>query len=136
MKQKVYLAGGFYGDWHEKVKQLDGFIFLDPKDKETPIGVSTEKKPSVNEYGVWDLHYVKQSDIIFAYVERSNPACIGLAVEAGYAKGLGKTVILILEPNHETIKDRYLQFIGQVSDITFDNLEDGLNYLKTFKISA
>ena len=59
---------------------------------------------------------------------------IGLCCEAVFAKGLGKTVITVLEPNHETIKDTYLSFITQVSDIVFEDLESGINYLKSFAV--
>lgn len=78
--------------------------------------------------------FIKQCDILFVYVERTNPSCIGLCCEAGFAKGLGKTVITVLEPNHETIKDGYLSFITQVSDIVFETIEDGVEYLKSFGI--
>lgn len=133
MKQKVYLAGGFKSDWANKVKNCsDGFNWINPKEKEYKNGERVIM--NVYEYGKWDLHYIKQSDIVFVYVERENTSCIGLSVEAGFAKGLGKTVILILELNHETIKDDYLKFLTQVADITFDNLESGINYLKSFNI--
>lgn len=133
MKEKVYLAGGFRSGWQDEVKKLNGFIWLDPKVKERPNGVVVPM--DVNEYGTWDLHYIRQSDIVFAYCERTNTSCIGMSVEMGYAKALGKTIILVLEPNHETIKDQYLQFLKKASSITFDNLQDGLNYLQSFKIN-
>lgn len=128
---KVYLAGGFKSDWANQVKKCsDKIYFINPKDKEFKNGERIVM--NVNEYGKWDLHYIRNSDILFAYVERTNTSCIGLFCEAGYAKGLGKTVITVLEPNHETIKDNYLSFITQVSDIVFTNLEDGVEYLKSF----
>ena len=68
------------------------------------------------------------------YAERTNTSCIGLAVESGYAKGIGKTIILVLEPNHEIIKDNYLQFLKKAANITFENLQDGIDYLKNFKV--
>jgi nucleoside 2-deoxyribosyltransferase len=132
-KQKIYLAGGFKSDWANEVKKCsDNFQWINPKDKE----FKNEERivMNVNEYGKWDLHFIKQCDILFVYVERTNTSCIGLCCEAGFAKGLGKTVITILEPNHETIKDAYLSFITQVSDIVFEDLESGLNYLKSFGI--
>ena len=132
MKNKVYLAGGFKSNWSEKVKQLKGFDFFDPKDKE--IKEANRVDWDVNSYGKYDLHYIKMSDIVFVYVEKSNPSCIGLSVEAGFAKGLNKTVILVLEDNHETIKDNYLKFITQVADITFNDFDKALDYLKTFNI--
>jgi hypothetical protein len=53
--------------------------------------------------------------------------------EAGYAKGLGKTVILVLEKNNTTIKDRYLDFLRTVSDIVFDDLDSGIKFLSKFQ---
>lgn len=133
VKQKVYLAGGFKSDWANKVKSSSSnFIWINPKEKEFNNGERVIM--DVNEYGKWDLHFIKKCDIIFVYVERTNTSCIGLCCEAGYAKGLGKTVITVLEPNHETIKDSYLSFITQVSDIVFETFEDGLEYLKSFAI--
>lgn len=130
--QKVYLAGGYRSCWQERVKELNGFKWLDPKEKERPNGITIPM--TLNEYGTWDLHQIKQSDIVFVYAERTNPSCIGLAVEIGYAKGIGKTVILVLEPNHETMKDRYMQFLKKAASITFEKLDDGINYLQSFKI--
>jgi nucleoside 2-deoxyribosyltransferase len=128
---KVYLAGGFKSDWANQVRKCSNKIhFINPKDKEFKNGERIAM--NVNEYGKWDLHYIRNSDILFVYVERTNTSCIGLCCEAGYAKGLGKTVITVLEPNHETINDNYLLFITQVSDIVFTNLEDGIEYLKSF----
>jgi nucleoside 2-deoxyribosyltransferase len=133
MKQTVYLAGGFKSNWANKVKESSKiFKWINPKDKEYKNGERIVM--DVNEYGKWDLHFIKQSDIVFVYVEKSNTSCIGLCCEAGFAKGLGKTVIVVLEPNHETIKDSYLSFITQVADIVFQDLESGVNYLKSFEI--
>lgn len=133
-KQRVYLAGGFKSDWAKTVEDsCDGFLFINPKKKE--FNDNGRVVMNVDEYGVWDLHYIRSSDIVFVYVEKTNPSCIGLCCEAGYAKGIGKTVITVLEPNHETIKDSYLSFITQVSDIVFSSLEDGVNYLKSFCVS-
>jgi nucleoside 2-deoxyribosyltransferase len=132
-KQTVYLAGGFKSDWAKEVMaSSDNFDWINPKDKEFNNGARMIM--DVDEYGPWDLHFIKQSDIVFVYVERSNPSCIGLCCEAGYAKGLGKTVITVLEPFHETIKDGYLSFITQVSDVVFDKLVLGVEYLKSFGI--
>ena len=129
---KVYLAGGYRSAWQLKVKEVEGFVWFDPKEKERPEGKVIPM--TLNEYGTWDLHFIKESDIVFVYAERTNPSCIGLAVEIGFAKGLGKTIILVLEENHETIKDRYMQFLKKAASITFDNLEAGVGFLQSFKV--
>jgi nucleoside 2-deoxyribosyltransferase len=124
MKQRVYLAGGFSSDWREKVKSLYlgfNFEFFDPK-------LKPDKHWS--EYGTWDVHFIKQCDILFAYMEKTNPSGYGLAAEIGYAKALNKTVIFVLEPGHE--KDRYFQFLKQFTDVVYETLDEGIEYLKTF----
>lgn len=120
----VYLAGGFSSDWRDKVKQLNNVKFIDPKEKEQ------KKEFNWQEYCVWDLHYIKHSEICFVYMERNNPSGFGLSVEIGYAKALGKTVILVLETGHE--KDKYLLFLKGVADVVYDKLEDGINFLASF----
>lgn len=124
-KQTVYLAGGFNSDWRDKVKLCTNVEFIDPKEKEV------KKEFQWFEYGCWDLHYIKQTDISFVYMERTNPSGFGLSVEIGYAKAMGKTVILVLENGHE--KDKYLQFLKTVADVVYDNLEDGISFLSSFK---
>ncbi len=124
-KQKVYLAGGMRLGWRKKIKRL-GMLFFDPAQKES------KKSMTLEEYVTWDLHYIKQCNIIFCYMEKTNPSGIGLAAEMGYAKGLGKTVILVIEPN-DTQEDRYLAFLRKVSDIVFEDFEEGLKYLKLFE---
>ena len=127
MKNIVYLAGGMRSGWQNIVKSNNlNVSFIDPCEKEK------NGKPTLQGYSVWDLHGIKKSDIVFVYIERGNPGIIGCAVEAGYAKGLGKTVILVQEIGNETIDDRYINFIQSVADITFHTLYDGIKYLKIF----
>lgn len=138
MKQIVYLAGGFRSQWQSIVKSeciaSDGtslFNWEDPFEKER--GKFAEKKEwTAREYTQMDLHMIRKSDIIFVYLEKANPG-LGSIAEASYAKGLGKTVILIREQPHEIHTDRYLDFLEEMCDITFDNLKDGIIYLRSFK---
>lgn len=127
---KVYLAGGMRTGWQDKVREaLPSFTFLDPRFK----GASDERKLTLEEYGLWDLHHIKECDVVFGYMEKSNPSGVGMACELGYAFGLGKTVILVLEePNHHQ-EDRYLQFMQKVSHITFADFEEGIKFLKRFE---
>lgn len=131
MRNTVYLAGGFRSGWQDELLKIEGFKFIDPRSKELRDGEKINMP--VQQYGQWDLHFIRNSDIVFVYAEHDNKSCIGLSVEAGYAKGLGKTVILVLEPN-DTIKNEYLVFLTQVADITFSSFEQGVDYLKSFSI--
>lgn len=121
----IYLAGGFHSGWQDKVKPALNANYFDPRLKEP-------KTNTLDEITTWDFLRIKQSDIIFANMERTNPSGFGLAVEIGYARGLNKTVILVLEKNHETHKDKYLDFLMKAADVTFENLDDAINFLKTF----
>jgi nucleoside 2-deoxyribosyltransferase len=123
-RQKVYLAGGMHSDWRDDLKSSVNIDFIDPSKKESG------NKLSVKEYGVWDLHHIDQCDIVFVYIEKTNPSGYGLSVEAGYAKGKGKTVILCMEPGHD--KHSYLRFIENVSDIVFTDIQKAVSYLKLF----
>lgn len=120
---KIYLAGGFASDWRRDVKALTKHAFIDPKEKEA-VG-----KWSMDAIGAWDLSAVRQSDCVFAYMERMNPSGFGLACEIGYAYGIGKLVVLVLEPGHTVHKDRYLDFMRKVSSVTFPTFDGGLNFL-------
>ena len=119
--QKVYLAGGMHSAWRDGVKGLTNLQFFDPKLK---------PNKDWSEYGTWDVHFVKQCDICFVYLDISNPSGYGLAAEMGYACALNKTVIFVLEPGHE--KDKYFQFLKQFADVVYDNLQDGIDFLRTF----
>lgn len=130
MIQKVYLAGGFKTNWQKVViDECSGFHFFNPREKEA----DPEVEMPLEQYSTWDLHFLKQSDIVFVYAERTNKSCIGLSVESGFARGLGKTVVLVLEPGNETINDKSLSFIKSVASITFETLEEGISYLKLLK---
>lgn len=126
IKNKVYLAGGMKGDWQSRVIEYskDEFEFFNPQDHKL-------KKPK--EYTGWDLFYLDKSDICFAYLEKDNPSGIGLSLEIGYAKALGKMIILVDEKSGLDYKE-YNKFgiVRNSSTVVFDNLEEGLEYLNSF----
>lgn len=130
---KVYLAGGYKTNWQEKFKELTNgkFEIYNPREKE--FNNNERVVMDLTEYGAWDLHHIRMSDVVFVYLEKTNPSCIGAVIEARYAKGLGKTVVTVLEKEHEFIEDRYLEFIKKVSDITYDNFKDGVEFVKSIK---
>jgi len=84
---KVYLAGGMRGeDWRADFRRLTKFYLLDPHD-------CSSKDPAV--YTEYDLRCVRAADVVVAFLEPDNPSGIGLALEVGYAKALGKRVVFI-----------------------------------------
>ena len=121
MNQKIYLAGGMHSKWRDRVikDSLQSFF--------VPV-----LKPDKHyaEYGTWDVHYIKQCDIVLAYMEKDNPSGYGLSAEIGFAKALNKTVILVIEPGHE--KEKYFDFLRCFADVVYDNLDSAIEYINTF----
>jgi nucleoside 2-deoxyribosyltransferase len=111
--------------WQKKVldaiarMECDVF-YLDPRSNDTR---------KFDEYTALDLYHVRRCDVVFAYLEADNPSDVGLCCEISYAKGLGKTVILVNE--HD---DHYLKFVESLADIVFDNLPDGISFLQKMQI--
>jgi nucleoside 2-deoxyribosyltransferase len=126
-KQRVFLSGGFKSNWQDKVinRFERNFIFSNPRTH----GLSKNL-----EYTAWDVHYIKQCDILFAYMEDSNPSGYGLTFEVGLAYALNKTIILVDEksPNDEWFK-KHFELVRVSSNIIFDDLEEGLDFLNSFK---
>lgn len=154
--KKIYLAGGFYADnWQEKVKinfiastkignglfeyhleNKEKVIFFDPKQKERGENNSELQKQIFSNpktYTFWDLNAIDESDIVFAFIDKNNPA-LGVIAEVGYAVGKNKTVILIIEENHNIHKDRYFDFLRNMVKVDFKTLEEGIEFLKTIII--
>jgi len=124
MNKKVYLAGGFKSGWQNKIKgEAPLFEYLDP---------SLHNIDDPNEYTAWDLNAVKDSEIIFAYMESSNPAGYALCLEVGFAKALGKT-ILFVEEHPSKSREKYFSMVRACSDKTFKDIELAIEYLKTLR---
>lgn len=123
---KIYLAGGFRSNWQLEVisKFKDSFIFFNPQQ---------HNLQAPDQYTSWDLHQVKNADILFGYMEESNPSGLGLAVEIGYAKALNKTIILVDEKSNCNEKfAKYFQMARVSSNVVFNDLASGLDYLSSF----
>lgn len=126
LQQKVFLSGGFKSNWQETVIQRfhNKFIFYNPRQHmlDTPA-----------DYTWWDIHFIRQSDIIFAYLEKSNPSGLGLIFEVGIAYGLNKTIILIDEKSDENeIFKKYFNIVKHASSAVCTSFEIGLKYLESF----
>lgn len=125
-KSKVFLSGGFKSNWQSKViEELGGqFTFFNPRDHNLEHS---------DFYTTWDIHFVKECDIFFAYMENSNPSGYGLAFELGVAYSLNKTIILVDEKSREEKTfAKYFKILYKPSGVILDNLNDGIEYLKKF----
>lgn len=127
-KAKVFLSGGFKSNWQAKVIQELGeqFIFFNPREH----GLEHS-----DFYTTWDMHFVKECDILFAYMEESNPSGYGLAFELGLAHSLQKTIILVDEKSKTSESfARYFKILHNPSGVVLESLNDGIEYLRKFSI--
>lgn len=125
-KAKVFLSGGFRSNWQSDViTKLDNkFIFFNPREH----GLEHS-----DFYTIWDIHFVKECDILFAYMEASNPSGYGLAFELGVAYSLNKTIILVDERSKgEPDFAKYFKILYKPSGVVVDNLKAGIEYLEAF----
>lgn len=120
LHRKIYLAGGFRSGWQETVKsKLKGFELLDP-------GAHGIEDPV--EYTRWDLAAVRDSEIVLANMEASNPGGYSLALEVGFAKALGKSIYLVDQIEDPSVS-RYFEMVRQCSDRVFQTLDEAIEYI-------
>lgn len=127
MRPKVYLAGGFRSNWQKKVIDAcdNAFIFFNPSEHGLEI--------NPNHYTTWDLFHVKECNILFVYMEKTNPSGYGLSLEIGYAKALGKTIILVDEKSSTNQSfERYFKIVQVSSNVVFCSLNEGIKFLQSF----
>ncbi len=119
--RKIYLAGGFRTNWQAQVVvRLEGsYELLDP---------SAHNIQDPAEYTRWDLEGVRQSDIVLANMEASNPGGYSLALEVGFAKALGKRIFLVDQVEDPSVR-RYFEMVRQCSELVFPTLGEAIDHL-------
>lgn len=120
--QSIYLAGGFYSGWQDR---LIGRV------SQELLGPRSHQLVDSADYTTWDLQAIRRCDCLFAYFEASNPGKYALSLEMGYAKALGKFIILVddTSPNDESV-GKYTGMLHAISDVVFDSLEDGIIFVE------
>lgn len=127
-KSKVFLSGGFRSNWQlDVIQELSSqFIFFNPREHSL-------ENPDL--YATWDIHFIKQCDIFFAYMEESNPSGYGLAFELGLAYSLNKTIVLIDEKSKsDTTFAKYFKILYKPSGAVLNSLSEGIEYLKKYTV--
>jgi nucleoside 2-deoxyribosyltransferase len=119
--RKIYLAGGFRSHWQVLVaaRLTNSFELLDP---------SAHNIQDPVEYTRWDLEAVRESDIVLANMEASNPGGYSLAVEVGFAKALGKRIFVVDQVEDPSVS-RYFEMVRQCSERVFPTLDEALDHL-------
>lgn len=119
---KVYLAGGMHGDWRAPYLE-EVLIGHDPKEH----GLRDSQS-----YTLWDLTAIEECDILLGYMEADNPGGQGLMLEVGYAKALGKKIILVLDEEF-MMQDRYRYFLmaTECADVVLHDHEEALKLIQS-----
>ncbi|CAB5517053.1 hypothetical protein LMG26857_06136 [Achromobacter anxifer] len=119
--RKIYLAGGFRSHWQVLVaaRLTNSFELLDP---------SAHNIQDPVEYTRWDLEAVRESDIVLANMEASNPGGYSLALEVGFAKALGKRIFVVDQVEDPSVS-RYFEMVRQCSERVFPTLDEALDHL-------
>lgn len=119
--RKIYLAGGFRSNWQAQVtaRLAKSFELLDP---------SAHNIRDPVEYTRWDLDAVRQSDIVLANMEASNPGGYSLALEVGFAKALNKRIFMVDQVADPSLR-RYFEMVRQCSERVFPTLGEALDHL-------
>ena len=113
----VYLSGGMHSGWQDIVKDaIPGVQWFDPR--EHGLG-------KADDYTRWDTEAILASEIVFAYLEESNPSGAGLAYEVGYASASGIHTIFVCEK-----QDRYFDIVKSSSNQCFTSLVAGIEALR------
>ncbi len=119
-KPTVYLAGDPKSGWQTKVcKAIQDLQLLDPSKHDL-----ADPKESTR----WGLQAIRESDVVLAYLEKEDDNGHVLAFELGYAKALGKTILLVQEHGGGE-EDKYFQTVREVADFCFDSLGEAVSYL-------
>lgn len=115
----VYLSGGTHTDWRERVKkECPGHIYLDP----TQHGLEDPK-----DYAPWCLAGIEKADIVFAYLEATNPRGFNTCFELGVAHASGCGVIVVDEKFHD---DARMLSLLRATVPVFRTLEEAISMLK------
>lgn len=119
--KKIYLAGGFRSNWQSEVavRLSNLYELIDPS-------VHGIQDPA--EYTKWDLDAIRQSDIVLANMEASNPGGYSLALEVGFAKALGKRIYMVDLIEAPSVR-RYFEMVRQCSERVFPTLNAALDHL-------
>lgn len=125
---KIYLSGGSRGDWQDDLIRAittNGVEFIDPRDW------ADEQDPQV--YTAKDLAGVEAADLVIAFLDDGNPSGIGMALEVGYAKALGKSIVSFIAPSNP--KARYFDIVKAASTTSFTDYKKFVLLLRNFVLS-
>lgn len=114
----IYLAGGLKTNWQQHVMDQVDAGYLDPM---------TIQHLPLAQVAATELQWLDRCDAVFAYFEATNPTGHGLAAEIGYARALGKYIILVTDG-----EDRRVRWLQHLCDECATSFDDGIARLQAY----
>ncbi|GLI82571.1 hypothetical protein ANABIO32_02580 [Rossellomorea marisflavi] len=87
---KIYLSGGMYSGWQDSIIKKDGVEYFDPR-------LHSQQNVSAIKFVDDDIKAVRESDLVFCYIEESNPMPLGAAWECAVAAENNIPIITVWE---------------------------------------
>jgi len=87
----IYLSGGFKTGWQQEVTD----VIMGHRDDAVVLDPSAHLIHDPKLYVEADLGMIRDCDMVFAFMEATNPSMSNLSFELGYACALGKTIVLV-----------------------------------------
>lgn len=116
---KVYLSGGMRSGWQDSLPLVDGVKYLDPR-------IESPQSLTMRAFVDKDIELVKESDVVFLYMEESNPTGYGAIWECAVAVENNIPIIAVWE------KDYIDPFIACNSLYLYRTFESGKDRLKSY----
>lgn len=115
---KVFLSGGTHGAWQDRVVDAcPELSFFDPR---SVSGIT------MSEIAAEEREWLNQADLVFVYLEESNPSGLGSAFEMGYA--IANRIPIIFVDEKQT---SHTEWLGVYAMTRLHDLDDGIALLKS-----
>ena len=90
---KIYLSGGFKTGWQVDVTEAIHRL----RDTAEVLDPSLHRIHDPKLFTEANLGMLRDCDIVFAYMEATNPGISNMSFELGYAHAMNKTIVLVNE---------------------------------------
>ena len=104
--------------WQDKMPKLDDVKYFDPR--------IHSPQSAAMDFVLTDINAVRESDLIFCYIEKDNPSGLGAAWECAIAYENDIPIITVWE------KDYIDPFFASCSLYLYNNLESGVEKLNSY----
>jgi hypothetical protein len=72
---------------------------------------------------------------VFVYIEKDCPSFYGASLEVGYARGLGKVILIVDEKSEsDSTFARQFRMVKSTADVVVESFELGISLLERFLV--